>query len=88
MSDEPFPAGQISPAEQRAALAEVQLLAAEAEVEVLRARQEHLTATLLASQREREATQYWLDQHRRSLSWRITEPLRAAKRAAIRYRGA
>jgi hypothetical protein len=32
------------------------------------------------------AAEHWLDELRRSLSWRVTEPLRAAKRAARRMR--
>jgi hypothetical protein len=32
------------------------------------------------------AAEYWLEDQRRSLSWRVTEPLRAAKQAARRIR--
>jgi len=77
---------EISPAEHRAALAEAELRAAEFEIEALRSRLERLTALLLETRDQRDATEYWLEQHRRSLSWTITGPLRAAKRVAARNR--
>jgi hypothetical protein len=38
------------------------------------------------AQQRAAAAEYWLEEQRRSLSWRITQPLRAAMRAARRMR--
>jgi hypothetical protein len=68
--------------EQHAAAAQAELRAAEAEVEALRRRHEETLALLAEAERRRAAAEYWLAEHRASVSWRVTEPLRRIKRLA------
>lgn len=68
--------------EHRAALAEAELAAAEEEVKGLELRHSQTLELLLDTERRRQTAESWLRQHRASFSWQITEPLRAAKRAA------
>jgi hypothetical protein len=63
------------------------LRAAEAEIEVLRSRQAETLALLVETERRRAATEHWLQEHRASRSWRLTEPLRGVKRLVRRTRG-
>ncbi len=82
--------------EHRALLAEAQRAAAKAEVGNVNTRVERLVAQLSKAdrarselervQRELAETQGWLEDHRNSLSWRVTKPLRLAKRVSGRRR--
>jgi hypothetical protein len=81
------PGADVELATQRAALAEAQLAAAEAELEAVNARLERIVTLLAETRRDREAAIDLLECRRRSLGWRLTEPLRAGKRAALRLRG-
>lgn len=60
------------------------------ETELRRAQLEHelaeATRALTAAEDARVAAEHWLAEHRASLSWRITIPLRLIKRVAISYR--
>lgn len=81
------PGADVELATQRAALAEAQLAAAEVELEAVHARLERIVTLLAETRREREAAIELFERQRRSLGWRLTEPLRAGKRAALRFRG-
>ena len=61
---------------QRAALAEARLSAAEIEVQTLRQRYDRTLSLLADSERRRADAEHWLAEHRASLSWRATEPIR------------
>lgn len=87
MLAEPGPGAEVELATQRAALAEAQLAAAEAELEAAHVRLERVVALLVETRRDREATLDLLERQRRSLSWTLTQPLRSAKRVAVRFRG-
>jgi hypothetical protein len=54
----------------------------EQDIQTLRAQHAEARDLLERAESAREAAEYWLAEHRRSPSWRITEPLRAAKRLA------
>ena len=56
-------------------------------MQTLRDREQRIVALLVQTRRERDAANHWLQQHRGSLSWKLTEPLRAAKRLVARSRG-
>lgn len=47
---------------------------------------ENALRALAEAEQRAAAAEYWLEEQRRSLSWRLTEPLRAAKQAAGRIR--
>jgi hypothetical protein len=68
------------------ALTAARLAAAEAEVEALRERQDRTVSLLSDSERRRVDAERWLAEHRASVSWRITEPIRRAVRSAHRRR--
>ncbi|HET9721181.1 MAG TPA: hypothetical protein VFP55_13955 [Solirubrobacteraceae bacterium] len=68
--------------QNRAALAEAQLRSAEEEVRILRLRNEQSLGKLKQLKRERDELAHWLADHQESISWRVTRPLRAAKRLA------
>ncbi len=72
--------GRLSYLEHRASVAEAEFRASELEVRELTLRRDSLVELLKEAQRGRAAAEYWLEDHRRSLSWRLTAPLRAAKR--------
>jgi SAM-dependent methyltransferase len=61
--------------------AQVALQASDRARRAVEAEAAELRAALEQAGRERDETRRWLDQHRRSLSWRLTAPLRAAKRS-------
>jgi acetyltransferase-like isoleucine patch superfamily enzyme len=73
---------QITELEHSAATAEAERLASHEEVQALRIRHRQMLELLDESKRARAAAEHWLEEHRCSLSWRITAPLRAAKRKA------
>lgn len=66
--------------EHRAALAEAELAACEEQVKALELLRDRLLDTLSESERRRAAVEELLAAHRASVSWQVTEPLRAAKR--------
>jgi acetyltransferase-like isoleucine patch superfamily enzyme len=66
--------------EHRAAVTEADLRASKHEVRELMFRRDPLVELLEEAQRGRAAAEFWLEDHRQSLSWRLTAPLRAAKR--------
>jgi hypothetical protein len=72
--------------EQRAALAEADRLAAEEAVNALEVRLDQSVALLAEAQGSRQALEFWLEDHRQSLSWRLTKPLRAVKRVGLAAR--
>jgi predicted nucleic acid-binding Zn-ribbon protein len=72
--------------DHRAARLEAELRAAEREVLALRRREERILSLLAEAERRRRAAEHWLGDHRSSVSWRITEPLRAAKRLRVAVR--
>lgn len=78
--------GDAAPTElqNRAALAEAQLRSAEEELRILRLRNEQSAGRLEELERERDELTRWLVDHRESVSWRLTTPLRAAKRLVAR----
>ena len=74
----------------RAALGDAKLATCDEEVRALEAERDRLLARAVEVERraadaERRAAdaEFWLEQHRRSLSWRLTAPLRAAKRGWV-----
>ena len=73
---------RITELERRAATAEAQILTGSEELATLRAQHEQALGLLHESEQAREAAEHWLADHRHSLSWRLTAPLRAAKRIA------
>jgi len=87
MLAEQGPAAEVELATQRAALAEARLAAAEIELEALHGRLDRVVALLVETRRDREATAGLPTRQHRSLSWKLTEPLRAGKRAALGFRG-
>jgi acetyltransferase-like isoleucine patch superfamily enzyme len=56
------------------------------DIQALHAQHAETRELLERAERARTAAEYWLAEHRRSPSWRITEPLRAAKRLASNRR--
>ena len=58
----------------------------EQEIALLRTQQDEARASLQRTESARLQAEYWLAEHRRSPSWRITEPLRAVKRLAVNRR--
>jgi len=80
MSQPPDRFGEL---EHRASVAEAEKLASDDEVKALERRLEQTLELLAQAQEERAKLEFWLGEHRASLSWRITEPLRVAKRKAI-----
>jgi hypothetical protein len=51
-------------------------------------RQAETLALLSDTERRRAAAEHWLEEHRASLSWRVTEPLRRVRRLfGMRTRG-
>jgi acetyltransferase-like isoleucine patch superfamily enzyme len=70
--------------DNRAALAEAHRRSAEEEVRILRLRNEQSLGRLEGLERERDELERWLTDHRQSISWRLTRPLRAAKRLVVR----
>jgi acetyltransferase-like isoleucine patch superfamily enzyme len=58
----------------------------EQEIQMLHTQHAEARALLERAESGREAAEYWLADHRRSYSWRITQPLRAAKRLATNRR--
>jgi acetyltransferase-like isoleucine patch superfamily enzyme len=66
--------------EHRAAIAEAELLASSEEVRALELQQGQTLEILEEAGLNRAAAEFWLEHHRRSLSWRLTAPLRAVKR--------
>jgi acetyltransferase-like isoleucine patch superfamily enzyme len=69
--------GALAVLEQRLSLTEAEKLAREDEIKALKGR-------LAEAERLRAATEHWLEDHRKSVSWRLTAPLRSAKRAVTR----
>jgi SAM-dependent methyltransferase len=55
---------------------------AEARAQDAETRLADVTARLQAAERRAEAAEHWLTDHQASVSWRVTTPLRAAKRGA------
>ncbi len=70
----------IAALEHRAAVAEAELAACEAEVKALQLQRDTLLALVAEAEKRHAASEFWLDEHRRSLSWRVTGPARDAKR--------
>lgn len=72
----------VSALEHEAMLAAAKSAAARTEADAARERSEALARSLEEERRAREEVEGWLEDLRASLSWRVTSPLRAAKRAA------
>jgi acetyltransferase-like isoleucine patch superfamily enzyme len=77
---------ELALSEQRASLAEAERLAAQDAVNALEVRLAQSVALLAEAQGSRQELEFWLEDHRESLSWRLTEPLRAAKRVGLAAR--
>ena len=88
---------RIAQLEQRLAVSDSQRVAVDEQLRTVRTHHERDVQSLHAqlaqtrdqlnqSESARQAAEYWLAEHRRSPSWRITEPLRAAKRLTTRRR--
>ena len=58
----------------------------EDQMHLLRAQHDEALAALERTESARVRAEHWLAEHRRSPSWRITEPLRVAKRLVIKRR--
>ena len=71
---------RIAAIEQRAGLGEARLTDCEKQIEALKLERDRLLELRDDAERRRQAAEFWLEAHRRSLSWRITAPARAAKR--------
>lgn len=65
--------------EHRAAVAEAELAACEEQVKALELQRDRLLDTVSESERRRAAVEDLLAAHRASVSWRVTQPMRAAK---------
>jgi hypothetical protein len=61
-------------------------LALQQELDATRRALEQAERRAADAEQRATAAEHWLDDQRRSLSWRVTEPLRAAKRVARRIR--
>jgi hypothetical protein len=77
---------ELAVSQQRAASAEAEKRAAEDAMNALERRLEQSAALLAEAQDSRQALEFWLQDHRASLSWRLTKPLRAAKRVGLAAR--
>jgi acetyltransferase-like isoleucine patch superfamily enzyme len=71
--------------QQRLARAEAEKRAAEEEIGSLQRQQRQTIALLADAERRCSESEQRLDDHRASLTWRATEPLRAAKRGVRRH---
>jgi acetyltransferase-like isoleucine patch superfamily enzyme len=66
--------------EHRVAVLEAELRAGEDELRAVELQRDRANQLLEEAERGRAATEFWLEHHRSSLSWRVTAPLRALKR--------
>jgi acetyltransferase-like isoleucine patch superfamily enzyme len=73
---------QLASLAARAAVAEAQRLASERELSEVTLSRDSLIELLEDARRGRAAAEFWLEDHRRSVSWRLTHPLRVVKRRA------
>jgi SAM-dependent methyltransferase len=73
---------RVNALEHQAMLAAATSAAARTEADVARERSEELARALAEERRARQEVEGWLEDLRASISWRVTSPLRAAKRAA------
>jgi acetyltransferase-like isoleucine patch superfamily enzyme len=71
---------QLASLARRSAMAEAERLASERQLRELTLSRDALIAQLEDERRARAAAEYWLDDHRRSMSWRVTAPLRSVGR--------
>ncbi|MGZ4197241.1 MAG: acyltransferase [Solirubrobacteraceae bacterium] len=71
---------QLASLATRAAVAEAQRLVSERELREVTLSRDALIGELEDARRGRAAAEFWLQDHRRSASWRLTRPLRAVKR--------